>query len=144
MQQENALKVCDEKLKDWKAVLCVDGLYVKDGKVLLLKRANEPFKGRWGLVGGAVEKGETLIQALKREFKEETNLDIEVGKLIDTRIEKTFDRTKKIFTFEVLTAVGAIKLNPESEAYCWFDAIPDNSVYNYEKFLSSKQPSPLK
>jgi len=125
-------------MKDRKAVICVDGLYVKDGKVLLLKRSNEPFKGCWGLVGGTVEKGESLTQALKREFKEETNLDIEVGKLIDTRIAKTFDRTKKIFTFEVITAVGAIKLNSENESYCWFDAIPNDSVYNYEKCLSNK------
>ena len=125
-------------MKGRKAVVCVDGLYVKDEKVLLLKRANEPFKGCWGLVGGNVEEGEQLIQALKREFKEETNLDIEVGRLIDVRIEKTFDRIKRIFTFEVTAARGLIRLNSESESYCWFDTLPRNSVYNYGKFLFKK------
>jgi ADP-ribose pyrophosphatase YjhB (NUDIX family) len=120
-------------------VICVDGVYSKNRRILLLKRAEEPFKGYWGLVGGQVESGETLAEALKREFKEETDLDIEVGHLLDVRIENTFDRTKKIFTFEVTNARGTIKLSPESESYCWFDTIPNNSVFDYEKFLSCKK-----
>ena len=123
--------------------LCVDGLLVKNGKMLLLKRAREPFKGCWGLVGGSVESGETLMQALKREFKEETGLDVEVGSLIDTRIENTFDRTKKIFTFEVTGAKGEIKLSSESESYGWFDRVPENSVFDYWKFLSAKARAQL-
>ena len=115
--------------------VCVDGLYVKNGKLLLLKRACKPFKGCWSLVGGSVEEGENLMQALKREFKEETGLDVEVGRLMDTRIESTPDRTKKIFTFEVISAKGEIKLNSENESYGWFDAIPENSVFKYEEFL---------
>jgi 8-oxo-dGTP diphosphatase len=127
-----------ETLKDKVTDMCVDGLLVKNGKMLLLKRAGEPFKGCWGLVGGSVEAGETLMQALKREFKEEIGLDVEVGRLIDTRIENTFDRTKKIFTFEVTGAKGEIKLSSESESYGWFDRVPENSVFDYGKFLSAK------
>ena len=123
--------------------LCVDGLLVKNGKILLLKRAREPFKGCWGLVGGSVESGETLMQALKREFKEETGLDVEVGRLIDTRIENTFDRTKKILTFEVTGAKGQVKLSSESESYGWFDRVPNNSVFDYEKFLPAKERAQL-
>ena len=118
-----------------KFFLCVDGFYVKDGKVLLLKRGVEPFKGCWGLVGGHVGEGETVIEALKREFLEETNLMVNVGELIDGRFEETFDRVKIILTFEVLSALGNIKINPESEEYGWFNKIPTNSVYNYEKFF---------
>ena len=40
-------------------VVCVDGVYVKDGKILLLKRNVEPFKGFWHVVGGHVEENET-------------------------------------------------------------------------------------
>ena len=56
-----------------KFVVCVDGVYVRDGKILLLKRAVEPFKGFWHVVGGHVDESESLKDAVKREFKEETN-----------------------------------------------------------------------
>ena len=45
--------------------------------VLLICRKNEPFKGKWALPGGFVENQETLLEAAKRELKEETNLEIE-------------------------------------------------------------------
>ena len=76
---------------------------------MLMKRNVEPFKGFWHVVGGQVEENETLKEALKREFKEETNLDVEVGKIIGGRIEETFDRTKMIVAFEVASAGGEIK-----------------------------------
>jgi ADP-ribose pyrophosphatase YjhB (NUDIX family) len=121
-----------------KFFVCVDGVYIKDGKILLLKRSVEPFKGCWHLVGGHVEENETLKEALRREFKEETNLDIDVGDIIDGRIEKTSDRIKIIVTFKVTSAQGKIKLNPESEEYGWFAKIPCDSVYDYSKYLPKK------
>lgn len=115
--------------------VCADGAYIKDGKILLLKRNTEPFKGFWHLVGGHVEENETLKEALKREFKEETNLDVEVGKIIDGRIENTPDRVKIIAVFEVISAKGKIKLNSENQEYGWFTSTPPNSVYDYTKYL---------
>lgn len=108
---------------------------MKEDRILLLKRGVEPLKGCWGLVGGHVDEGKTVKEALKREFLEETSLKVEVGELIDGRVEQTFDRAKIILTFEVISAVGDIKINQESEDYGWFNKIPTNSVYNYEKFL---------
>jgi len=101
---------------------------------LLMKRNVEPFKGFWHVVGGQVEENETLKEALKREFKEETNLDVEVGKIIGGRIEETFDRTKMIVAFEVASAGGEIKLNSENTEYAWFSQVPLNSVYDYTKY----------
>jgi ADP-ribose pyrophosphatase YjhB (NUDIX family) len=123
-----------------KFVICVDGAYIKDGKILLLKRNIEPFKGFWHLIGGHVEENESLKEALKREFKEETNLDVEVGEIIDGRIEKTPDRTKIIVAFKVVSAQGEIKLNSESEDFGWFAKLPADTVYDYSKYLP-KPPS---
>ena len=75
--------------------VCVDEIYVEDGKMLLLKRSVEPFKGYWHVAGGHVEENETLKKALKREFKEETNLEVEIGRIIGDRIEESLGRTKK-------------------------------------------------
>ena len=57
-----------------------------------------------------MEENETLVEALKREFKEETNLDADIGEIIGTRIEKTFDRTKLIFVFKVRSGIAKLDL----------------------------------
>jgi ADP-ribose pyrophosphatase YjhB (NUDIX family) len=125
-------------MKNKKIVVCVDGVFVKAGKILLLKRDVEPFKGCWHVVGGHVEENESLKAAVKREFKEETSLDVTVGDIIDARIEETFDRIKVIVAFKVVSAEGEIRLNSENEAYGWFDEVPRESVYDYAKYLSNK------
>ena len=119
-------------------VVCVDGVYIKGKKIFLVKRAVEPFKGYWHLVGGQVENNETLREALMREFMEETNLDIKVGGIIDGRIEKTFDRTKIIVVLKVTSAKREIQLNSENEEYGWFNQIPSKTIYNYEKYLKNR------
>lgn len=117
-------------------VVCVDGVYVKNGKLLLLKRNVEPFKGYWHVVGGHVEENESLRDAIKREFKEETGLEVTVGSIVAGRVEETFDRIKIIVAFEVTSAEGEICLNSENGAYGWFEYVPDPSVYNYVEYLS--------
>jgi len=69
----------------------VAAVMVQDGKLLLIKRGVEPSKGKWSVPGGRVEWGETLIEAVKREVREETGLEIEVGEVAgvyDLRIER--------------------------------------------------------
>jgi 8-oxo-dGTP diphosphatase len=55
----------------------VGGVVVNNGRVLLIRRGQEPLKGKWSLPGGLVEVGENLTQALRRELKEETGLNVE-------------------------------------------------------------------
>lgn len=61
----------------------VGGVVWKDNKILLIQRGKEPGKGQWSLPGGHQEWGETVRQALAREVREETGLDVAVGALID-------------------------------------------------------------
>src|SRR5690554_1277172 len=56
----------------------VAAVVVKDGKILLVKRRTEPSKGLWSVPGGKVEQDETLTEAVVREVREETGLEIEV------------------------------------------------------------------
>lgn len=117
--------------------LYVDGICTKDGKILLVKRNCEPFKGFWHFVGGRVHKHESLEAALKREFKEETNLDVQVGEAIGWRIEQSFDRTKIIVALKIVGNKGKVKLNCENEEYGWFSKIPVPSIYDYSKYLNA-------
>ena len=54
-----------------------DGVIIRDGEILLIKRAAQPGKGKWAVPGGRIEQDEDAVQCLKREMKEETNLDVE-------------------------------------------------------------------
>ncbi|HTH24354.1 MAG TPA: NUDIX hydrolase [Vicinamibacterales bacterium] len=71
-------------------VVGVGAVVVRDGKALVVKRAHEPRKGEWSLPGGLLELGESLQDAVRREIKEETSLDIDVGPIIET-----FDRVHR-------------------------------------------------
>ncbi len=64
-------------------VPCVGGLvYDDDGRLLLIRRANEPGRGRWSIPGGRVEPGETDTVAVAREMAEETGLTVVPGALV--------------------------------------------------------------
>jgi 8-oxo-dGTP diphosphatase len=54
--------------------LTVDAVWIRAGKVLLIRRRGPPFRGFWAFPGGFVELRETVEEALVRELKEETGL----------------------------------------------------------------------
>lgn len=62
--------------------VAVGAIVVKDGRLLMVRRAHDPGAGLWSLPGGRVEHGEYLGDALRREVAEETGLTVEVRDLV--------------------------------------------------------------
>ena len=63
-------------------------LCVEDGRVLLARRAAQPFEGRWDIPGGFLEEGEDPVDGLRRELKEETGLDIEPQRFLGVWMDR--------------------------------------------------------
>ena len=64
------------------------GALIFDGpRILMAQRGKEPLKGWWSLPGGALETGELLADAVRREVREETGLEIE-----PVRVFEIFER----------------------------------------------------
>ncbi len=60
----------------------VGAIIIKDGRVLLVKRAHPPIQGQWSIPGGVLEVGEFVREAAVREAREETGLIVEPGDLL--------------------------------------------------------------
>jgi 8-oxo-dGTP diphosphatase len=74
----------------------VGGVVVHEGRVLLVERGTEPLKGKWTIPGGLIDVGETLIEAVTREVREETGLVVEPVELVELldRIHRDGERVR--------------------------------------------------
>ena len=100
----------------------VTGILIENDELLIVKQKLSDSRD-WSLPGGRLERGETLEQGLKREFKEETGLDVEVVKLLYLCDVKSSSNTVLHVTFLVKKLGGKITL-PTNE----FDANPIHDV----------------
>jgi 8-oxo-dGTP diphosphatase len=62
--------------------VAVGAIVVRDGALLMVRRAREPARGLWTVPGGHLEAGEHLAEAVQREVAEETGLEVEVRDLM--------------------------------------------------------------
>lgn len=117
-------------------------LAVKESKVLLVKRGIDPFKGWWDIPGGFLESGEHPVDGAKREFLEETGLEIKLTHLLGIWMSKygpiDIDIMNLCYTAEV---VGGIE-SPSSDAVelKWFelDGLPDKIAFDWSPLAINK------
>ncbi|MGI8774008.1 MAG: NUDIX hydrolase [Actinomycetota bacterium] len=62
--------------------IAVGAVVVKDGALLMVRRARAPAQGLWSLPGGRLENNELLTDCVAREVAEETGLEVQVGDLL--------------------------------------------------------------
>lgn len=89
---------------------------VRDARVLLVRRGNEPNLGLWGLPGGLMEGGETMAEAALRELREETGVVAEAGPVLDVFDALTRDGDGRARHHYVLVAVMCRWLAGDGEA----------------------------
>jgi len=106
-------------------VIGVGAVVVDGGRVVLVKRAHEPLKGEWSLPGGAVEVGETLAEAVAREVREETGLEVAVGPVVEVvdRVHRTSDGRVEyhfvIIDYLCAVASGTLRSGSDAADACW-------------------------
>ena len=93
----------------------VGGVIFEGASVLLARRGQEPAKGTWSLPGGAVELGEKLVDALKREIREEIGVEIQVGGLIRVLDRILCDEDKRIRYHYVLVDYWGWRVSGEAK-----------------------------
>lgn len=87
--------------------LAVSAAIVRDGRVLVVRRARPPALGVFTLPGGVVEAGETLMQAVIREVREETAMEIEPVGLAGHREAIVRDAAGRVERHFVILAFAA-------------------------------------
>jgi len=98
---------------------------IRDGRVLLAQRANEPMRGVWTLPGGVVEAGERLAEAALRELMEEVGLTAEVvaclspTEIIDRDGEARVRHHYVVLPHAALWRGGEAAPGPEALAVRW-------------------------
>lgn len=118
----------------------VDTIVLKEKEILLVKRAARLVEGgKWGLVGGYVDRDETLEQAVRREVLEETGYSVENVEFlwfIDNPNRPNEDRQNIAFVFVCRVAQKTGEADDESEEQQWFplDALPSKDMLAFDHY----------
>ena len=65
-------------------IVGVGGVTIRDGSVLLMRRAHPPLQGEWSIPGGGLDVGEPIAEGVRREVEEETGIHVRVLDQIET------------------------------------------------------------
>jgi 8-oxo-dGTP diphosphatase len=113
-----------------------NGIVLKDGRILLTRRAHAPWRGMWCSPGGFCELGEHPVETVVREAREEVGLEVTVGDYLGTWVDvyadDTDDPDAEVINVAYYTATlvsdRAPRLDPaEVSEIGWFspDELPD-------------------
>lgn len=122
---------------------CAGALIVQDGRVLLVRRAIEPFKDYWDIPGGFLEPGEHPLDGMLREVREETGLAVRVRELLGVYIDRYDNNGHEIYTLNhyyiVEPRAGTPRAADDASELCWFlpDELPDQIAFEHARRVLS-------
>ncbi|MEO6713593.1 MAG: NUDIX domain-containing protein [Mycobacteriales bacterium] len=89
--------------------LCAGAVIVDDeGRLLVVLRRNEPSAGCWSVPGGRVDPGESVAQTARREVREETGLEIEIGAFLGVTHQAYVDASGRHRLLEIHDYAGRV------------------------------------
>lgn len=118
-----------------KPVVGVGAVILDGDKILLEKRKNDPSKGKWSVPGGLVELGESVEEAVVREVKEETGLEVYEPRLVDVvNYVSLGEKGAVIYHYVIVDYLvtvksGKAKAASDADALKW---VPFNEVEEYD------------
>ncbi|HMA68571.1 MAG TPA: NUDIX hydrolase [Candidatus Mcinerneyibacterium sp.] len=118
----------------------VDGIVEKNGKIILIKRGRTPYKGYYAIPGGFIDWDETAKEAVVRELKEETNLNIHVKDFLNYYDSIKRDKRRRtislVFVCELIDGKKA-RAGDDASSYRWFniDELPE-LAFDHEQILN--------
>jgi 8-oxo-dGTP diphosphatase len=101
------------------------------GRLLLTRRARAPYLGKWDLPGGFVHEGEHPLDAIRRELREETGLDVEPERFVGVWMDRYGEGGR-----------GEHTLNLYWTARAEGDAVPADDVSEVGWFAPDELPRP--
>lgn len=108
-----------------------------DGRVLLVRRARDPYAGSWDVPGGFLEEAEPPLDGLRRELREETGLAVEPGRFVDALLDRYGTGEEAATTlnlyWEATVAGGEPEAGDDASELRWFprDALPPDDEIGF-------------
>ncbi len=122
--------------------LTVDAIIPYKGGIVLVRRKNEPFKGKYALPGGIVEYGERVEDAAVREAEEETGLKCKVEKLVGVYSDPNRDPRGHFVSicFILVPVGGELKAGSDAEDVKVFklEELPE-LAFDHEKMIKDAE-----
>jgi ADP-ribose pyrophosphatase YjhB (NUDIX family) len=118
----------------------VDAILQRGSKILMIRRKKDPFKGRLALPGGFVNEGETVEDAVIRETKEETSLEVEPVEILGVYSDPRRDPRKHIMSvvFVGIIVGGSDNAGDDAEKIEWLDMEkidPNDVAFDHMRIL---------
>ena len=102
-------------------LVCV-GALVSDGDGRVLLAQTTKWRGLWGVPGGKVDWGESLLDAVAREFREETGLilrDIKYAQVQEAVLSPEFHKPSHMLLFDYFARTDSTEITPNEEIAEW-------------------------